>query len=399
MKTKNFLTIVLLVALNSVIGQSFSTQKTIIDSNTKLSLANVSVFNDSNSTITNDEGNFIFVTNQNEINISSIGYETLKLSFNQLHQQDTLFLKSKAIELEEVVIATDANAIMKKVFKNVPENYSKAPYNELFFLRCILKKDGKIIRFQDFKAKRSASSFYTEYNTKTKKTGKPIIYNIEILNMRKAGIKPDENFYFKFRSFTALFRVFGGIFLNTNIVKTTQTNINELHHIKLNFSPKAENKSETKDGYCIIDTLDYAIKEYDEKIDFLESSPYNEKSNIKYKDLSVDIKIKLAKASNGKYSLNNASLNEDVEIITKGNIKTIYSTSYQLFTEKNFIADEIKSNCSEDKDVFKINFDYSEAFWENQNQLPLTSELKDFLSKLDENKKSEFKITSNFKKQ
>lgn len=398
MSSKNFLTIIALALFNIISGQNFSTQKTIVDSNTKLPLANVSIFNDSNSTITNDEGNFIFVSNQNEINISNIGYESLKVSFNQLPQQDTLFLKSKIIELDEIVIATNASTIMQKVFKNVPKNHSKAPYNELFFLRCILKKDGKIIRFQDFKAKKSASSFYREYNTKTKKTSKPITYNIEILNMRKAGINLDKNIYFKFNTFSQLSLFFGSIFINTNTVKTKKININEPHHIKLNFSPKTENESKTSNGYCIIDTLDYVIKEFNEEIEFKESNPYKKSGAIKFRSLNLNIKIKLTKASNGKYFINNASSNEEIEIITEEKIKTIYNVSYQLFTEKSFIADEVKSNCSENKDVFKINFDYSEDFWKNQNQLPLTSELKDFLSKLDDNKRSEFKITSNFKK-
>ncbi|MFH7000389.1 hypothetical protein ACHRVZ_20930 [Flavobacterium sp. FlaQc-57] len=64
----------------------------------------------------------------------------------------------------------------------------------------------------------------------------------------------------------------------------------------------------------------------------------------------------------------------------------------------SFIADKAKSNLSMDKDIFKVKYPYSEQFWKNQNQLPLTNDLNNFLKKVSENKdnKKEFDIVGNF---
>ncbi|MNG18882.1 hypothetical protein D3C84_1029860 [compost metagenome] len=58
----------------------------------------------------------------------------------------------------------------------------------------------------------------------------------------------------------------------------------------------------------------------------------------------------------------------------------------------------INSNFPVDKDIFKVKFPFSEKFWNNQNQLPLTNELEDFLKKVSENrdKKKEYEIIGNF---
>jgi hypothetical protein len=51
-----------------------------------------------------------------------------------------------------------------------------------------------------------------------------------------------------------------------------------------------------------------------------------------------------------------------------------------------------------DKDIFKVKFPYAASFWASQNQLPLTSDLKDFLNRVSENKnkKEEFEVIGNF---
>jgi hypothetical protein len=68
------------------------------------------------------------------------------------------------------------------------------------------------------------------------------------------------------------------------------------------------------------------------------------------------------------------------------------------FTTNNVFNEKIHPNFSVAKDIFKANFPYSVDFWDNQNQLPLTSELKVFLKKVEENKnkKKEYEIIGNF---
>ena len=100
-----------------------------------------------------------------------------------------------------------------------------------------------------------------------------------------------------------------------------------------------------------------------------------------------------------KYYISNAKLKTITEVINETtNQKDIYEIEYNLLTTESFIKDKIKSNFSVEKDLFKADFPYSEDFWKNQNQLLLTSELKEFLAKVSKNKarNSEYKVIGNF---
>ena len=79
--------------------------------------------------------------------------------------------------------------------------------------------------------------------------------------------------------------------------------------------------------------------------------------------------------------------------------KTFYfDLKMDYFTTNVSIDEKVKSNFDVDKDIFKAKFPYSADFWNNQNQLPLTTELKEFLKRVSENKdkKEEFEIIGNF---
>ena len=81
-------------------AQKIQTKKVVVDKLTKLPLEKVNVYNLKDNSITNEEGYFSFITDYNELNFSLIGYENLKLSFEEVNKRDTIFLQSKTIELE-----------------------------------------------------------------------------------------------------------------------------------------------------------------------------------------------------------------------------------------------------------------------------------------------------------
>jgi hypothetical protein len=56
---------------------------------------------------------------------------------------------------------------------------------------------------------------------------------------------------------------------------------------------------------------------------------------------------------------------------------------------------KVKSNINENKDIFKLDYQYNSEFWKEENQLLLTREMTDFIKKL-KSDDNEFKIKSNF---
>jgi uncharacterized membrane protein len=90
----------------------------------------------------------------------------------------------------------------------------------------------------------------------------------------------------------------------------------------------------------------------------------------------------------------------NVEVIpaTKTENAFNYNLNMDYFTTNRITTEKVEPNFATDKDVFKAKFPYSAEFWNNQNQLPLTNELKVFLKRVSENKdkKKEFEIIGNF---
>ncbi len=377
-------------------AQKVQTKKVVVDKVTKLPLEKVNVYNLKDNSITNEEGYFSFITDYNELNFSLIGYENLKLSFEEVNKRDTIFLQSKTIELEEVVVGGEM-AIMKKVYAKMKENYILEPYNENFFLRCVLKRNDELVRLQDIYGKVSRKSIF---KTKTQPDNK---CEVEILNMRKVGIKDKEDFiYFEFQSFEKLFDINAMISIKLEDFELTQEKNAANNFFKISFSKKIDNSVGQKtSGYFIINKEDYAIVEtHFDLYDDGEKVPFQKKGNVEYRTTIFKTTSNYRKSSStNKYYLNNAKSDVRVELLGNEKVpKAFYDYSTNFFVTNSFIAEKAKSNLSMDKDIFKVKYPYSEQFWKSQNQLPLTSDLNAFLKRVSENKdnKKEFEVVGNF---
>jgi hypothetical protein len=101
-----------------------------------------------------------------------------------------------------------------------------------------------------------------------------------------------------------------------------------------------------------------------------------------------------------KYYLKSSKLNTQLEVLrNKKDTKPAYvDFAMDYFITNAITRDKVESNFAVDKDIFKAKFPYLADFWNNQNQLPLTTELKVFLKKVSQNKdkKKEFEIIGNF---
>lgn len=377
-------------------AQKIQTKKVVVDKLTKLPLEKVNVYNQKDNSITNEEGYFSFITDYNELNFSLIGYENLKLSFEEVNKRDTIFLQSKTIELEEVIVGGEM-AIMKKAYAKMKENYILEPYNENFFLRCVLKRNDELVRLQDIYGKVSRKSIF---KTKTQPDNK---CEVEILNMRKVGIKDKEDFiYFEFQSFEKLFDINAMISIKLEDFELTQEKNAANNFFKISFSKKLDNAVGQKtSGYFIINKEDYAIVEtHFDLYDDGEKVPFQKKGNVEYRTTIFKTTSNYRKnSSTNKYYLNNAKSDVRVELLGNEKVpKAFYDYSTNFFVTNSFIAEKAKSNLSMDKDIFKVKYPYSEQFWKSQNQLPLTSDLNAFLKRVSENKdnKKEFEVVGNF---
>lgn len=370
-------------------SQNFKISKTIADETTKLPLENVSIYNDKDYSTTNEEGLFVFVSDGNEINFNLLGYNSLKTTFDAIKQQDTIFMESKAFELKEIVVA-NLEPFIKKVYDKMGENYI-SNYTSNFFLRNVLKKDSTIVVLQDIHAKRG-------------KTANPKNSNeIEVLNMRKTSFFEKKN-QIDFR-FPDLDEFFGAIWpaLGKNIF--IEENYNDTDFRKILFEAKEKNiDSQISKGYFVINRKDYAVIEFFIAMrDNPETVPYKKFtfSKVQYRTIKYERFVRFSKNKDlNKYYLHLSKLKATVEVVPGAKEENTFNFDLNMdyFTTNNITTEKVKPNFATDNDVFKAKFPYSAEFWSTQNQLPLTTELKDFLKRVAENKdkKKEFEIIGNF---
>ncbi|NRT16901.1 hypothetical protein HNP99_003275 [Flavobacterium sp. 28A] len=385
-----FFTLCCLVFISSVgRSQVFNVNKLIVDKETKFPLENVSVSNDIDNSSTNHEGFFIFNSSKNEINFNLLGYNSIKSTFDAIAKKDTVFMESKAFILDEVLVS-NVEPFMKKVYDKMSDNFIKE-YTVNFFLRSILKNEDSIIVLQDIQGKRGRYD-----NSKYP-------YDIEVLNMRKTSLFEKKNAIdFTLPDFNQFFSPPIPIREKTNF---TEVIYNDADFRKIVFEGKEKNAwGQTLKGYFIINKNDYAIVEhYISLYDNPDLIPYVKftLSSMRYKTTNYERFFSYSKNEIlNKYYLKSSKLNTQLEVLrNKKDTKPAYvDFAMDYFITNAVTRDKVESNFSVDKDIFKAKFPYSADFWNNQNQLPLTTELKVFLKKVSQNKdkKKEFEIIGNF---
>lgn len=373
---------------SSVISQSAQLKGVVVDKSTKLPLENVVIFNERDNSITNSEGAFVFVSTKNQINFNLLGYNEIATTFEALVNRDTIFMDTKAMELKEVAII-NADSFMKKVFDKMSVNLLK-DYTTNFFLRNVLKKDSTIVSLQDVYGKRSRSNDNKDINS------------IELLNMRKISLLERKKASLKFPDFKEFF---SSLFPTLEGYYFKEEDFNHKEYKKISFLGKQKNEwGQSIKGYFIINSIDYAIVEYSiEMIDVYDSAPFKRALVIgplhrtsKYNRLYRYSKDN----TQNKYFLSGAKIEIGVEVLDdkKQEKRYFLNLSMDYFITSSISTEKVKSNFSIDKDIFEAKFPYSAEFWDNQNQLPLTLELKSFLNRVNENKakKKEYEFIGNF---
>lgn len=384
---KYILSLCLFIIVSFSYSQNFQAKKIVVDATSKLPLENVLVFNETDNSATNDDGKFIFVSQKNEINLSLLGYEEVKTTFEGLkNTSDTIFMQIKTIQLQEVVVS-NISSYMQKVYNKIKDNVL-LNYTAEFFLRNTLKKQNENIVLQDIYGKKNQ-------NTTNKK-----MTSIEILNMRKIKLSEKDNHIdFKFQDFNEFFS------LNVpEVIKCNFTEIlfNDNNLQKILFETKEKDQAgQIWKGYCIINRNDYAIIE----INIMSNNDLNEvsykkglTSSVQYRTVKWNKWMQFTKdKKSNKYYPSNLKMECRVEVVADK--KTFYyDNNIDYLVTNNPTSEKVNSNFPADKDIFKAKFPYSKDFWENQNQLPLTQELELFLKSVADkkDKTKEYEVIGNF---
>jgi hypothetical protein len=370
-------------------SQNFKISKIIADKTTKLPLENVGIYNDKDNSTTNQEGTFVFFSDKNEINFNLLGYNSFKTTFEEIEKKDTIFMEAKIFELKEIVIA-NLELFVKKAYDKIGENYI-SNYTSNFFLRNVLKKDTSIVVLQDIHAIREKSANIKNSN------------QIQILNMRKTSFFDKKNSIdFQFPNFEEFL---SGSYPPLDKIYFSEEEYNDVDFRKILFEAKEKNvQKQIQRGYFIININDFAIVEFFvSQYDNPEVLPFNKFTFTKsqFRTTKYERFFRQTKDSIlNKYYVSISKLNAQVEVLVDGKSNNAFNFNVTMdyFNTKKITNERVNSNFAVDKDIFKAKFPYSADFWNNQNQLPLTNELKDFLKRVSENKdkKKEFEIIGNF---
>jgi hypothetical protein len=369
-------------------------EKYLFDLDTKEPLKAATINNSKNNTITNDDGHFIFYSENDSIVIRMMGYNELQTTFKELgRSQDTIYLRQSPIILDEIILQ-DYKRLVFKIYGNIQKNYAHTAHVDAFFLRCILKKNDSIILLEDVSGEIKRNSMFTS------KEVTDLNFEFNLLNQRKIGVFSKNKMVeeIELNTLENLFTWFSTAFINPDEFEFIEEKMIDSNFTKVNYKPfqKYQNKAV---GFYIINNNNKSIKEFFSKTNplFADEIVFKEKFGLKWRTIGNELLIKYNKDNNtGKNFISSSKLKQRLELFNRKKEKIVYDIEYQLITTEPFAnIQKFKSNVKNDKELFKLEVDFDPLFWENQNQLPLTKELNDFIRNT-RNYDKDYKIISNF---
>ena len=386
---KNIIAVLTYITLIPLSFSQNTLSKYLADKETKAPLKSATIHNANDYTVTNDDGHFVFYSANDSVTIKMLGYETLKTTFKALSRtKDTLYLIPKPFQLDEVTLSN--KNILQEAYNHATTNYPMEPFVEDFFLRCILKRNGELVKIEDFSGRIK----------RDKLLGAKKNFTFQLLNMRKFGIekkgvRADD---FNIPSLNDVFQWWSNIlFLDSKEYRFSFLKVIDETHQQVSHTPKNEEDYIKGIGHFIISTDDYAVKERIYKINpkVVDKIPYTKKFFTKYRTTDFYLREKCEKdVAKSKYFIANGLYTEKIEGYNNDE-RIVYDVSFELIVTHPFSdLNTFKANVNGKKELFKLDVPYNKEFWETQNQLPLTDEMRDFINKPHNPK--EYRVISNF---
>ena len=386
---KNIIAVLTYITLIPLSFSQNTLSKYLVDKETKAPLKSATIHNANDYTVTNDDGHFVFYSTNDSVTIKMLGYETLKTTFKALSRtKDTLYLIPKPFQLDEVTLSN--KNILQEAYNHATINYPMEPFVEDFFLRCILKRNGEFVKIEDLSGRIK----------RDKLLGAKKNFTFQLLNMRKFGIekkgvRADD---FNIPSLNDVFQWWSNIlFLDSKEYRFSFLKVIDETHQQVSHTPKNEEDYIKGIGHFIISTDDYAAKERIYKINpkVVDKIPYTKKFFTKYRTTDFYLREKCEKdVAKSKYFIANGLYTEKIEGYNNDE-RIVYDVSFELIVTHPFSdLNTFKANVNGKKELFKLEVPYNKEFWETQNQLPLTNEMRDFINKPHNPK--EYRVISNF---
>lgn len=367
----------LLTILILFFGRSYTQNKLngqILDYETKRPIEYADIYNSKDFTSSNSDGKFWFQSVEDSIHIRLLGYETIHSTFENL-KKDRIYLNRKLEFLDEVILSEQQS--IKSVHRNIYKNYFSQPFTESFFLRCVLKKNGEIIKLQDLSGLVGRKTLFStpQYPMPRKN------YSVRIDNMRKASIE-NTDISFELFSFEEFFAAISSIDINTEDFNFNEINYEDGQFLKYNFSPKDVKQLSTK-GYYLVNKEDNATQEF-YSINTPNRRNFEESRGVKYRTVHYELYVSFKKNyTKQKYFIDKAKLRAKVEAVNKDRKTFLYEAEYLWIVLRQTYRN-IENHIPLDKDIFTLTIPYNEQFWEAQNNLLLTDEMLAFLEGLED---------------
>ena len=361
----------------------------VLDAMDKSPLEFVGIYNEQDHTMTNLDGKFLFSSTSDIITFYRPGYEKLVTSFEKV--SDTIFLNKSVLELNEVTVSNE-KTLWQKVRDSLKNNYALYPFKEKFLIRGVLRYSGAITRIQDMqgKLKRKTLLYTSEIEPETKD------FTVELTNLRKVGLIRDEKeIYFRFDTLDALLKNLLPMNATGENFELIEFSLEKEQKVKLTFQLLSSIENINTFGHYIINTKNNAI-EYFYMVVENNNGEYLKSKDSRYRTVLMEREVTLKQnPKNRKYYIESSKYDAKVEQTDAENTYTsFYDVSFIMTTTENEGDFEVKKNVSTSKDLFKIKYPYDEAFWNTQNQLLLTDEMKKFIEKT-KDPDQEFKLSSN----
>ncbi len=371
-----FFTISYLLVLNVANSQSALTIRgVILRSSDSLPIYNAHIYFERKDigTTSNEEGRFIFhFPNKYEdenIQISSIGYKSYALSAFSYAKSQIIYLTEDQYLLDEITItAIDPIEILENAINKLSENYNQKKFTKTLYYKEYLKRDERPLRYLEIVADLTASGF-------SNKRKYPDTYKVGLIEKR-VGFNSDTTYEEGGNGIGVLHWLFWSEqYFKKKKLKDYQIEYigqsqflnQKVYHILLKKASK--NKIETsiyitKDNYAIV-AISYS---------YINSNRELPSSKQKFRFLKFIQYADFQKSDDGYWYIN--SIDDYREAISSEGVITEIKRSIRVTSINPNDKLNIKNKITRETDLYKYQVPYNPEFWKNYNAPPETEEEK-----------------------
>lgn len=339
--------------------------------------------------ISNENGEISINPVGGKLSISNVSYELLEVEQNYFRSIDTIILQPKIFSLDEVLISNTDR--YDKMFSTVATEYALEPHVERFFIRATIRKNNKLYKIVDLSGLVEKKVLFGT----TKKEMPKKNYKINIENIRKVGIEFKE-YDFEFYSLKTILNLSVTSYLNPTKYKFTYLDDDNSNIYKIEAKPKDSTETKVK-GHYFVNSHDNTFNEIYIEHNLVDAE-FTKIKNIKYRTLFFETRSKFKRNSNTfKYQLNQSIITYKTIVFNK-DVKDIFDITYVYTAIPENNITEFKNNINIDKDMFELSGNYDSSYWQNNEILPLTDEIQNFINAVNtKTKKPNFRTINNIK--